>query len=124
MMRRFEASDLPEINRWATARGLAPARAETLPRVGLIVPGVACLFLFQTDAALALVHMELTNPDAPLRQRHRGIVAMTEEVQRIAREAGIRQLITWASGAGPVRRAVRNGGRIIEQGASIIAKEL
>lgn len=111
--RAFSLLDLDEMNRWYERRGEAPIPASMLPRLGLIVPGVAVGFLYQTDSSVALVEGLVTNPDAKLCDRAKALQIILEELVESARVFGFKQVIGFGASRGPVRLTLRQGFRCL-----------
>lgn len=122
-MRPYEDADIGEINLWAAAQGSPPLTRDVLPATGFIEPGIAAGFLFRTDSGIAFAHNIVTNPDAPLRTRYMAVHAIMDLCVVTAREMGFRHIITWSDAAGPIRRAVAHGGKIIGT-ATVLGMEL
>lgn len=102
-VRIFSASDLSEVNGWLGSRGLPGLSADRLPRVGFIVPGVACGFLVRTEVhGVALLDAFVANPAAPARERRAAILEVARAVLGIADGFGVRRLTltTWSRGIG------------------------
>src|SRR5712692_7696099 len=61
-MRRYESSDLAEMNEWYARRGMAPMDPAHLPTIGYIEPGVAAGFMYVTDSKLVFLENYVANP--------------------------------------------------------------
>ena len=107
-MRPFIASDLGMVNEWCLAHGREAVPLNRLPGMGLIVPGVACGFLYRTDSTLALLEGFVTNPGASLRSRSAALDAITEGLISYARGC---YLMAVCTAGGTARRAPRHGFR-------------
>lgn len=124
MMRRFEERDYADFCAWCEAHGGGIVERDVLPTLGLIVEGVAALFLVQTDTAVAFAHHLTTNPAAGLRERTAAVAELADGIKALARELGFRYLLTWSGHRSVVRQALRSGGRMIESPVSVIATAL
>lgn len=109
-MRRFEPHDLAEVNGWYVAHGLCPLSEDVLPATGLIVSGVACAFLYWTDApGLALLEGLVTNPAARLSARREAVAAILASLAVHARENGVRIVVGFTEKHGVARVLERIG---------------
>lgn len=84
-MRRYEATDYPEIVSWLEKRGLNLSQKMDLPEVGYFEPGVACGFLIQTDTKTALFDFFISSPEVSRKARSRAIESITSELIKHAR---------------------------------------
>lgn len=83
-VRRYKAKDYEDICGWFRDRNLNPPTPKQLPKNGAIVDGVACGFLFITDADFAYIDFYIANPKIEKEQRQKALQLVTE------------QLIEWA----------------------------
>ncbi len=110
-MRLFHSKDYPALVRWYKARGEEPPPFDTLPVVGLIVSGVAALFMYRTDSSVAILEGLIANPEASLRERSAATTALVEGLVKTAKEEGFRHVIASTKSEGVQRRASRLGFR-------------
>lgn len=108
-MRRFEDSDLAEVNAWCAARGLTPWRREDLPPVGFIEPGVAVAWLYCTDGSIAMVHNLVTNPASEAGARVRAGWRVFDACLGEAKALGFRHFLGWSSDGRMLGAAKRRG---------------
>jgi hypothetical protein len=92
-VRRYATSDYPEVAGWYAAHGEPVPDAGMLPGFGLIVPGLACGFLYRTDASFALLEGFVTNPAAHLRARHLAIGEIVDALTEEAKAQGFRHVV-------------------------------
>jgi hypothetical protein len=88
MLTPFDAEiHMEAVRGWAVAQGIEPMLDEILPRVGIIKPGVAVGWLYQTDSGVGLIEQFVTNPKAPGRDRHAAVdeigIALLGEAKRL-----------------------------------------
>lgn len=99
-MRRYAPSDCAEVAGWYEARGERAPPPDTLPTLGLIVPGAAAGWLYRTDSSVCLLEGFVTNPAAPLRARHRAIGAIIDALIEEAKAEGFRYVVGMARSNG------------------------
>ena len=107
-LKRFTPSDLVSISAWHVAHGLPPVPAEIVPKVGLVAPGVAALFIYQTDSSIALIEGLISNPAAPLRDRIEAIDQLMDACTELAFSMGFKQVIGFPKDNGTLKRAKRH----------------
>lgn len=66
---------------------------DSLPKVGVIVPGVAVAFLLQTDTPTAYIECLISNPEVDNDKRREGLIKVIDGVFRAARHLGFGQLL-------------------------------
>jgi hypothetical protein len=110
-MRRFQPSDLPELNSWYENRGLPPLDGCVLSTIGLIEPGVAALFLYGTDSSVAMLEGLVTNAQAEPTARNRAINEMIIKLLDQARELGFTKVIGLTQDPGTFKRVQQLGFR-------------
>ena len=108
-LRRVVKEDLTAINRWYRQRNLPLVTADVLPDVGFIAPGVAAVFLYQTDSSIAMIEGLISNPEATLRDRKLAIDASILQCVYYARALGYTQVIGLTRDAGTYKRVKRHG---------------
>lgn len=109
-MRRFVATDLPEINAWYVARGLPEATTDDLGEIGYIAEGTAVGFLLRTEAKrVAMLDAFVTNPAAPLRKRYDAIAGIASWLCVDATELGVTSLGGFTKSRGILTLARRLG---------------
>ena len=113
-MRPTERADLPEIGDWYTKRDENRPDPTIMPLIGAIEPGVAAGFLYRTDSRLALLEGFVTNPDAPLRSRHRALRAILDWLITYGQKQGL-CLIGLCKTPGMVRFTQKRGFKYIGQ---------
>lgn len=108
LVRPFVAADISQRDAWLAARGLIRPMSR-VPAVALIVDGVACGFLVQTDHDHALIDDVVTNPTAPSADRHAAIDSILNALEQAARDRGIPNFIINASDPSIVARCLSRG---------------
>ena len=87
-VRVFREEDIDEVNDWFEDRGEAGIALPVLSRTGLIVPGVACGFLYATDSRICFLDFYITNPLAAKGLRHGALKEITRQLLETAKERG------------------------------------
>jgi hypothetical protein len=108
-LRRYLATDLPEINAWYAARGLPEVPSHALPEIGFLVPGIAAAFLYRTDSSIAFMDGAVTCPTAPLRERFAAIHGIGEALVEKAHALGIGKLLIFTQRHGMASAMKRIG---------------
>lgn len=108
-MRRYAATDLPEVAGWYAARALRAPTADMLPDCGVIVQGVAAGWLYGTDSAVCLLDGYITNPAASPEDRNAALDAITGELLAAARGRGFRHVIAYTGTPSIEARAISHG---------------
>jgi hypothetical protein len=100
---------LEDVQAWAALQGEAEQDPEMLPSIGLVAPGVAVGWLYQTDAKVGLLEQFVTNPLAPARERHEAVTAIGLGLIAQARSLGLRRIVTMTRARSIGRMSLRNG---------------
>ena len=100
---------LEDVQAWAALHGSAPQDPEMLPAVGLVEPGVAAGWLYQTDAKVGLLEQFVTNPMASAKARHRAVTHIGLGLITLARSLGLRRVVTMTAQRSIGRMSIRNG---------------
>jgi hypothetical protein len=95
--------------RWAVAQGIAPLVPEILPRVGVVEPGVAVGWLYQTDSRVGLLEEFITNPKASSKSRHAAVDEIGLALLARAKELGLVRVIIHTSHRSIARMCIRRG---------------
>lgn len=69
----FTSGHIEEVNEWRKKRGSASIDGSSFPENGLIIPGVAAVFIYLTDSDIAMIEGLISNPSAGIMERGRGI---------------------------------------------------
>jgi hypothetical protein len=80
----FEENDIDEINAWRVLRGFEPIPRDLFPKNGLIVRGVAAVFIYLTDSSLAMIEGLISNPEAGIIKRARVIKSLVSAAHTVA----------------------------------------
>ena len=108
-LRKVVKEDLLSINSWYVKRSLPALSADILPEIGLIAPGVAALFIYQTDSSMAMIEGLIANPDATARDRAEAINQLIDTCVDYAHLLGYTQVIGLTRDAGTYKRVKRHG---------------
>lgn len=95
-MRRYLPEDDTEIGSWYNKRGLIPAIGRYLPKIGMIEPGVAAGFLYQTDSTIAWLESFVTNPEASSSERNVALDRITSALIHEAKKLGFTILMVYS----------------------------
>lgn len=97
MIRDVELRDFATIDRWRTDRGVAVLPPKFYPPDGVIEEGVAAGWLIKTDTNMALLEHWITNPDAEVEDRSKGIFNVAAELERRAKADGYEYIAVFSS---------------------------
>jgi hypothetical protein len=98
-----------EIASWYIARSLPVPLKDFIPSVGLIVPGLAAGFLFQTDTRLAIIGEFISNPDTSSEDRSRALDEITEGLCERAKSLGFLVITCSTQSSAIEKRAIAQG---------------
>lgn len=106
-------TDMDVLNEWLEARGIKPAKEETVPRIGFIAyqedEPVALCFLRLCEGRFGIVDGLTSNPQLEGSVRHVGLDMVVRAVIAKAEEIGMENLLAWSVDKGTLERAERHG---------------
>lgn len=103
------ARDYRDISAWQHGHGAEVTASDRLPHLGLIVPGLAALFVHDGGRKVGLIGDLVTNPGAPLRLRSRAIDLLMEDILALAFARGIARIYGHTRTKSVAQMAVRHG---------------
>jgi hypothetical protein len=110
-MRRYSHSREDHFELWRLYEswgfGDKTPRADELPLVGLIEPGVAAMFLYKTDSAICSLEHAITMRGA--RGHTEAIHAMVDALTATARECGFKRIFIYVGNEQAKSRAIATG---------------
>lgn len=77
------------LENWMRSRSQDMPLKEWIPKTGVIVDDVACIFLIKTDCKLGFLEFFMTNPEASEHARMEACDLGLKEVERIGRQMGM-----------------------------------
>jgi hypothetical protein len=123
----FDYDDLPFLNDWLRARGMAPSEFSDLPTVGFVVSEgdlrIAACFLRRCEGNYGIVDGLTTNPEAPSVLRHVAIDTAVRMICEEARQREITKLVAWSIDKGTLERAYERHG-FVQSHNTLITKDL
>jgi len=117
--RKYKDRDFRYIDLWYRRRGMVPLTPNILPKVGVIVPGIAAGFLMQTDTVSAILEPFISNPKADQKLRDAALYQIMRELIVTAQNLGYRQLFGFSSSKQMTGRALELGFKFIENGVTV-----
>lgn len=120
-MRFYEESDYLMIAEWMKDRGLKMCPQEDLPQIGVIVPGKAVAFLYQTDSSVCYIESLISNRKAS--DSDNALNLVVKGVLEAAKDLGYKTIFSSTKLDAVVNRAVELGFSKAE-GYTFVAKEL
>lgn len=107
-----EDQDLHHINKWLQEHKRPEVDPYDVPDIGFMANfknrPIAAGFLRQIEGENALFDSLISNPGATSEFRHIAIDMVVNEIVRIARERGIRQILAFSIDEGTLKRAIRH----------------
>jgi hypothetical protein len=122
-MRVFRRDDLEAVNGWFSGHRQPPMVPAALPTLGLIEPGVAAGFLYETDSTMAMVEGYVTNPDAAPADRNAALDEITEALLDCAKDQRFKHVIAICRDDSIEKRAERHGFKLLGRYA-LMAREV
>jgi len=93
-MRSFNPkTDLIELNCWLIARNAGLLDEKDLPKMGQIVPGVACGFIVTTDCSTCFLECFVSNKDASKKDREDALEKIARWGEKMAAILGYKRLL-------------------------------
>lgn len=91
---------------WLSAYGIKAPPIGSLPKVGVIVNGAACGFLYRTDSSIAFMDGICCKKSVSGDLRRRSIDLVIDELKRIAPKYGVEMIIGFSKIRSMCERAV------------------
>lgn len=113
-----------EVAEWFKARCLEPLPATAFPQIGKIVPGIAAIWLYQTDSDTAFLENAISNPAADRSVSSQALDIAIAGCLLAARELGFRGVAASTNIEKVKERSKRHGFVEIDQGHTIIWRQL
>lgn len=110
IVRRYLASDFPEIEAWGKAWGAEYLESQ-FPKTGFIVDGFAAYFLYQTDSTVCFLENLVSNKAADPKLRSQAVDLVTMTIISHARELGCTVAYATTDNAAVVIRALTQGAK-------------
>lgn len=89
-MRLYESDDYAALKSWFQARGVSAPAPSALPRLGVIVDGIAAGFLIQTDTSIACIDFYISNPEIEPHRRDHALDLITKALLKHAKRLGFK----------------------------------
>jgi hypothetical protein len=102
------AFHMEDVSNWLKVREL-PYDVDDLPRLGVIVPGVAVGFLRRCEGSQGILDNYLTNPNAPAQERDEALSLITKTLISVAKSQGVKHLLAYTRDKNTEMRAKRFG---------------
>lgn len=122
IVRPFTTDDYDMMVRWYKHRDLRPPQLEMLPKIGFIVPGIAATFLYMMENNLSWSDGTITNLNASRSERQEAIVKLFEEIEKAAKAAGIKYILSSTKLPVMVEYAKNAGWKVNEGSTSILKR--
>lgn len=122
-MRLFKAEDLVDVNAWYVGHGMPALRPSVVPKVGLVQPGVAAGFLYETDSGICMLEGYVTSPEAGPKARNAALDEITDSLLGYAQEIGFKHAIAICRDSAVEKRAAKHGFGMLGRFA-LMAKEI
>lgn len=119
MVRRFTEDDLDEVIGWFHSRKIE-ITPDYLPEVGMIWPGVAAGFIYQTDANFCIFESFISNPNTTKEERNSALSTIVTHMIKEAKELGYKDAYGFATSQSMIRHGMEQGFRHVETCSTII----
>jgi hypothetical protein len=113
MVRRYTPFDLAMVSEWFAQHKLGLPDPSLLPEFGLIVPDVACGFLYETNSKLAMMDGLIGNMHAGLHERGQAVDDIARGLVEEARNRGFTRVMFLSSLRSVVQRSERHGFQLV-----------
>lgn len=120
--RLFRPSDLTAVSQWWVGWGEAALTFAELPEFGLLVPGVAAMWLYRSEAGVALLESLITNPEADRQSRAAAIGALVAALVAEAGRQGFRCVVGFTANPRVVVHAENAGMQAAGKGFTMVRK--
>ena len=117
-VRLFSEEDYGELKQWWAGHKVRPVPLDRLPRgsgFGLMVPGLAAVFLYETGHAIGFIGNMVSNPDASKREVNAALDRLVYDLLWLAKERGI-EIVQGDTTSVPVARRARKHGFHVKRG--------
>lgn len=122
MIREFEATDIIEVNAWLREHAHPTIDLIELPKIGYIIPGVACGFLRLCEGGAGIIESMATNPKVPMHRRGMALYAISATLIHHARSRKIHKLIAFSSSNATIKLGAKQGFYVVPQ--TVLARSL
>lgn len=96
--------DLGEVKGWwEDHAGPFPHMESLISRTGIIIPNLCASWLYLTDSNMSFLGWTVSRPDAPVRDVHRGIKQVYEELAELAKENGTKVIMSLTPNKGLIK---------------------
>jgi hypothetical protein len=119
----YSPAFLSEVREMAKSHGIE-VEPSLLPKVGKIVPGLAVVFLYQTDSGLAFIDNAVTNAAANPVRRARAVYAVIEAITEEARRLGFKTTASTSNASGVCKMMARLGFKVHAQNFKLMTRTL
>jgi len=119
MVRRFKETDMEEVISWFHSRKI-DVSPEYLPPTGFIEPGIACGFLYKTDANFCIFECFISAPNTAGYVRDETLRNIVTEMIREAKELGFKQAFGFATSKSMIAHGYEQGFRYVEECTTIV----
>ena len=106
-----KARHMREVLHWSHSWGV-PVDPAFLPPTGFIVPGVAAMFIFLTNAPVAFVDHVISNPESDPKERDRALDLIGICIMAFARDQGVKGLVGYTKLPKMAERCERHGWKL------------
>jgi len=98
-----------EVDAWCDGWRMQRFAPGWLPRTGVIVPGVACAWVYFTDSDLAIVENVISNPESTREARGEALASIQQTLESAARARGARYLLGQSGNSNLLERVLEYG---------------
>jgi len=109
-----------ELSEWFIAWDEKVPSAEHLPRLGIMIEGVAAGFLVQTDTKICLIDFLISNPKAEKKERNKALNLVVHALIKLAQNLGYNLIMANTKKLAVKNRALKHEFKYIGEYASFV----
>lgn len=123
MVREYNDTDFNMINEWFKYQTDGALEQHSLSKVGFVVDGVACGFLYQTDSNFGILETFIANPNISAKERDLALKQILESLIDASKELKLKRLFGFSTSNTMINRALDLGFKIQDVSTTVV-KEL
>jgi len=113
-------NDYSELSSWLLSRGTRPPELDLFPEIGVIVPGVACGFLYKTDSKICYIENLIANPEVSEEDRNKALDVIVAELIKIGTDLGFRAMLGISKLQAVADRSETHGFKVVHNYSLLI----
>jgi hypothetical protein len=122
-VRRYEPEDYAQISQWALDGWDTDYTEDQFPKTGLIVDGIAALFLYSTDSSICFLENMISNKKSDPDLKEEALNLLMGSMLELANELGFKVAYATTRNSKVIVRAIKHGCKI-EINQTLLTKNL